>query len=1227
STSGSPGRDSAFTLNGSGFMEGASTITIGGVVFDDKFTNLPTLDVTGGTNGAYSVTAPLTVDGMIKVTTEGGYASIAGSTVPAASPSLFTGIQTPGLIAGVPAAGGAASANAGQTITLLGQGFTNQTLVQFDAADDAGHAGTVLRAVTASSDGTSLTVQIPELARSGKVSVLGAAASFDLQVVPTLRSVGGTLAAGKTVILEGTGLVATELKVLIDGKAVTDAVVRTIADASSYSNYYGATFLPETTNQQLVTLTVPGDVGPGLITLQTAGGSASLNSYVSTVLPGIDPGADDVGDTLDASLKVALAAGATATVNTKVGDGTFAGLDVDIYKVDLNAGDLISLNLTGSSYMHLRVFNAAGVEKASTYVYPSGTAPTDFVATTAGSYYVGISGYSNTSYDPAVAGSGNNDGYTGTYALGISRFGSGQTRLTSIDADAARGTPAHGGVASANPGQTITLNGSGLTSADAVVFLVADAEGVVTSLNVTPASIAADGNSLTVVVPDSAVTGMVRLVHDRAGLLLQVVPVLDDVSMPVDQAFTGATLSLTGRGFIEGANTVNFGATTLADPSRRDGSDATYAYIDSAYRYNGRLNLTVPNGVPAGPISVTTTGGTSNVFGLTFTGLTAAAASGAPADPLKFSANPGQTITVLGGNLDLGSEVVFQTYDVYGTRSQIVVHPTAVAADGTTADVVVPDAAVTGYVRVVGDSSGTDAYLQIVPVVTAVDVTSVQQQGLTAAVTLRGGGFIDGDGTQYLFGTTIVEDPGPGAGPDVYQGAPNYRQNDTVNLTLPLNASFTGPVMVRTAGGTSAPFTVGLTGITAVAASGTAADTSEASANPGQSITLTGTGLSTATDVLLRYRESGVGALRMVLLNPSAAADDGTTATLTVPAYANGAFTLQVLGASAQPLLQIVPVVTGFDVSGGNLYLAGNGFLEGASSYGFAGATVVDDSGSSGPDTYYASGADNSGVRIDDPMHGFGPITVTTAGGTSAAFVLNELNPALGYLRDVAFDTKAGALWLADNGNPGTVHKIDTTTGQELLSFQMNTKDFGVQHLQPGGMQVAPAAFTLGGTAVVSGSLLLFNGGPNPDRVIAVDPATGTALASLALPANFNLSSGVFDPASGHLFVVDRRSSPDRIAEINPDTGALIGGFDLPFNAGESGLAIDPVTGNLWYGSDNSNSVVEITTAGVTVRTVSLVDQGINNTEVSGLAFDASGQLLVASTQGRVYRVTLPPAP
>ena len=94
-------------------------------------------------------------------------------------------------------------------------------------------------------------------------------------------------------------------------------------------------------------------------------------------------------------------------------------------------------------------------------------------------------------------------------------------------------------------------------------------------------------------------------------------------------------------------------------------------------------------------------------------------------------------------------------------------------------------------------------------------------------------------------------------------------------MTVPLSDGAFGPITVRTAGGTSAAYSVSLTGIGATALSGTPADAGQASANPGQAVTLGGSGLTTASDFLLRYVDYN-GDPAMVRLNPSAAAADGT---------------------------------------------------------------------------------------------------------------------------------------------------------------------------------------------------------------------------------------------------------------------------------------------------------------------------------------------------------------
>ena len=131
-------------------------------------------------------------------------------------------------------------------------------------------------------------------------------------------------------------------------------------------------------------------------------------------------------------------------------------------------------------------------------------------------------------------------------------------------------------------------------------------------------------------------------------------------------------------------------------------------------------------------------------------------------------------------------------------------------------------------------------------------------------------------------------------------------------------------------------------------------------------------------------------------------------------------------------------------------------------------------------------------------------------------------------------------------------------------------------------------------------------------------------LGSLALKGNYDTTAGLYDASSNHLFVLDRSQNPRKILEIDPADGTVLSSFNSPLWGDEAGFAVDPVTGNLWMGSYNdSSTLVEFSRTGTEVRRINLASQGINDSEISGLAFDDTGKLLVSSTQGRVYRGTV----
>ncbi|MEQ1654084.1 MAG: Ig-like domain-containing protein, partial [Nitrospira sp.] len=166
--------------------------------------------------------------------------------------------------------------------------------------------------------------------------------------------------------------------------------------------------------------------------------------------------------------------------------------------------------------------------------------------------------------------------------------------------------------------------------------------------------------------------------------------------------------------------------------------------------------------------------------------------------------------------------------------------------------------------------------LQIVPVVTGTDLTFVN--ATQANFTLSGSGFIEGNGTQYQVGAVSITDFAPASGPDVFS------TNTRANLNgLVFTTDLFGAVTVTTAGGTSAPFSVGYTELASVALSGTAAQAGQASANPGQVVIIRGTGLSLSTDLVARYVADNTGVAAVENLNPFYVNATGTEAQVQLP--------------------------------------------------------------------------------------------------------------------------------------------------------------------------------------------------------------------------------------------------------------------------------------------------------------------------------------------------------
>jgi len=125
-------------------------------------------------------------------------------------------------------------------------------------------------------------------------------------------------------------------------------------------------------------------------------------------------GTFEPNDTLEQATPVPFSASGTATLaGATIGDGLFPSLDVDLYRLDLSKGGLITAEVVAKELpspssldSYLRLFDAQGNELAANDQFNGPDSFIEFFVTTGGTYYVGVSGFPNADYDPEVAGSG-----------------------------------------------------------------------------------------------------------------------------------------------------------------------------------------------------------------------------------------------------------------------------------------------------------------------------------------------------------------------------------------------------------------------------------------------------------------------------------------------------------------------------------------------------------------------------------------------------------------------------------------------------------------------------------------------------------------------------------------------------------------------------------------------------------------------------------------------------
>jgi hypothetical protein len=239
---------------------------------------------------------------------------------------------------------------------------------------------------------------------------------------------------------EVTGFDRGDLVLTRDGRAVAlDGVTVTTTDGVRWT-VAGLAVATASAGSYVLTLNAAGSG----IEAADGGALASVATDAWTVTA---PTLVDAGDTLATAAVISATTGDLRLAG-RIGDGAWGSRDVDLYRVRLAAGqrlviDIDARSLSGSSTLdsYLRVFDSQGRQQAANDDF-SGSLDSylAFTARTAGSYFVGVSGYGNSAYNASRAGSGR-AGSTGVYQVSFG-FGAVPSRGGSVRAAGFRDTAA-----------------------------------------------------------------------------------------------------------------------------------------------------------------------------------------------------------------------------------------------------------------------------------------------------------------------------------------------------------------------------------------------------------------------------------------------------------------------------------------------------------------------------------------------------------------------------------------------------------------------------------------------------------------------------------------------------------------------------------------------------------------------------------------------------------------
>ena len=397
------------------------------------------------------------------------------------------------------------------------------------------------------------------------------------------------------------------------------------------------------------------------------------------------------------------------------------------------------------------------------------TSPNLTIKGTPGQNYKGLANWPATTGSVNVYGPGYNDFLPGnSNYVALANFGTlGQ--LTSADFTLAPGhyhlsyslAGAHQG-SDTNDNVTVSLGSAYSTTFTAISstagFTTYAADITITSTTIASLVFAQTAGTYGVLLDNVSLTNTdtsAVLLSDNFDLTfpdgplpLQIVPVVSNVDQNnVGNSFHGGFERSPVRGSSKAGLRSTSGAKGLVDPDTGSGT------ID-VYSSGTQLNVNSPYVPAVGAVrSDHRDHGRRHQRSVsrTFSTLTSVALSGTPADATLPSANPGQTITIVGSHFTATTDVIFTAVDDSGNVYEYDQRPFYVSADGTTISLTVPTQATTGPVGIVGDQNNFTPTLQIVPVVTGLSVNS---NGYSY---IYGSGFVEGASTYTYAGGSVTD--------------------------------------------------------------------------------------------------------------------------------------------------------------------------------------------------------------------------------------------------------------------------------------------------------------------------------------------------------------------------------------------------------------------------------------------------------------------------------------